>query len=379
MINKVYLIWGSWYIDINNLNFEKQESDYLSWKMKNSTYWFDITKFFIDKYGKDNVVNCLVKWEWEYKNILWYKWYYKKWFKLFKEIWKNRKNSLVIFHWLYPWVLIFSVIPCKHKAWWRHAIIWPYNRASKKIKWCAMIFIQIFFQIFIKNIFFVNNIEKNELKKLHFKWNLIFLPISINTTFWRNNTRIKELINSNINITCVWNIWPNKNQLTIIKSLLNFTNITLNLVWWSLDDIYLDTIKKYINDNNLWNVILHWKLEPEKIKKILEYTDIYIQSSFQEWQCQTVMEAWLTGCPLILSDIPTFKDTFEKFALFFNPNDEEELWNKINEMIDNHYKYNNNIELIDYIENWSIENFFNQLEKFNTEILKYEQNGNTHN
>ncbi len=380
-IKKVYIIWWSWYIDINNHNFQEEEADYLSWKMKNSTYWFDITKFFIDKYWKDNVINCLIKWEWEYKNIFWYKWYFWNNLSLIKELWNNRKNSLVIFHWLYPWLLIYSLIPTKHKTWWRHAIIWPYSKIDNKIKRIALWFIQNFFQLFIDTIFYVNDNEKKELEKYKYNWSIFFLPIPIKTDFWKMTKRMNLFNINNVVLTIVWSVCTRKNQEIILKSIkkLNLgNNITLNIIWpW--DQSYINKLNIYIKNNNLQNIIFHWQLSHDNIIKILDETDIYIQSSFQEWQCQTVMEAWLTGCPMILSDIPTFKDTFEQFALFFNPNNSEELWNKINEMIKNHYKYNNNIELINYIENWSIKNFFKQLEKFNTEILKYEQNSNTHN
>ena len=218
-------------MDINTHWFQEIEADYLSWKIKNSTYWLDIAKFFIRKYGKDNVVNCLVKWEWEYKNILWYKWYAWKRIELFSEIFKNRKNSLIVFHWFYPQILMYALIPAFSKAWWRHGIIWSYSKMNNNIKWIVLFLIQIFFQAFIDTIFYVNKNERDEILSYKYKWLTFFLPIPIQTIFWRNVKREKILDKLNLEITSVWTVCFRKNQAVILKAIKKLEwkyNINLN-------------------------------------------------------------------------------------------------------------------------------------------------------
>lgn len=376
MLNKVYIIWW-WHKQIIEENYFKNlESEYISWKIKNSTYWLDITNFFITQYWKDNVINCLIKWKWEYKNIFWYKWYDWNHFELIKELWKNRKNSLVVFHWIYPRILIYSLIPTKHKAWWRHAIIWPYKKINNKIKWIIFYVIQKFFQIFIDTIFYVNETEKNELIRYKYKWNMYFLPIPINTFFWKQwvekrKTNINKKI---ITISCIWTVCIRKNQELILKAVNKLKNnfiFKINIIWpW--DEEYTYKLKEYIKEKNLKWVVFYWLIDAQKIKDILDDTDIYIQPSFQEWQCQTIMEAWLTWVPLILSDIPTFQDTFLGKTIFFNPNDVNDIADKITYLIQNYQLYNNNSDLINYLDNWAVNNFNKQLYNFNKTYLHYE-------
>lgn len=377
MVKKIYIIWGFGYFEINRHEMSIIENDFLSWKLKNSVYGYAFTKYFIDKFWKDNVINCLVRWKWEYKNILWYKGYWKNHWWLIKELRINRKESFVMFHWMYPWVLLYSLLPAKHKAWWRHAIIWPYDKSESKTKWIAFYLIQKFFQKFMNTIFYVNKTEEIELDSYLYHGNKYFLPIPINTEFWNIDEKIiqQDKKEKQITISCTGSICKRKNQKIILDAVKKINKIKpdlqlfVNFIWPELDH-YWSEIREFIKNNQMSHIYFKWKITAQEIKDIYTKTDIYIQPSFAEWLCQTYIEAWLSWCPLILSNIPTFIDTVKDFALFFDPRDSDDLVNKILEMISTIHTYRDkNLRLKKYLENWGYKSFEKQLNYFIHHLL----------
>lgn len=339
MIKKVFIIWWWNKTDINDDEYKLLESDFLEWNIKNQSYGLMITKAFIDEFWKDNVINCLVKGKWEYRNIFWYKGYRWKFFVLLKELWKNRKESIFMFHGMYPRILIYSLIPTKHKCRRRHAIIWPYNKCENKVKWIMLWLIQKVFQNFMDTIFYVNDNEKKELINYKYKWNIFFLPIPINTEFWYLK---KENVNQkkNIIISSTWSICNRKNQKIIVEAikLVNKSerNIHVNIIWPGMEKEYTTQIKTL---SKWFNINFNGNKSARELREIYKNTDIYIQASFSEWLCQTYIEACLSWCPLILSNIPTFTETAKDYALFFDPLNVKDLSEKIIYMIDHLDEY----------------------------------------
>ena len=293
MINKVYIIW--WWVTrfiIDPQKMKKVEEDFLSWKIKHNTYDLMLSKGFIDLYWKENVLNCQVRWKWEYKNILWHKWFVWNYFWLFKELWINRKHSLFFFNWMYPWVLIYSLIPWAYKACRRHALIWPYKKCENKIKRVLLFLIQIFFQFFIDTIFYVNEPEKKELKKYHFLWNKYFLPIPINISF-RSHDTIKKLEKNKLIISSTGSICKRKNQKLILEAIAKIRNIKpeleihLNLIGWSMlyhglgADTYGNKIRNFLKYHNINHVYFKGHISAEELKKVYWETDVFIQASFE--------------------------------------------------------------------------------------------------
>jgi glycosyltransferase involved in cell wall biosynthesis len=141
-------------------------------------------------------------------------------------------------------------------------------------------------------------------------------------------------------------------------------NITkVFLIWWCYNH-KIDFEEE--KENNLEKYIeLHWFLSPEKLKSLLKQTDLYIQASFHEGQCQAIMEAGLCWCKLLLSNIWAFKWTYWDLINYFDPNNEKDIAEKILNEIQNP-KEQKIKEFI--VENYSRERFKNQLEKFTNKI-----------
>ena len=372
MIKKVYIIWWwAYYNDIDD-GFWKVESEFLSWNIKNQSYELMITKWFIDKYWKENVKNCRIRASWEYKNIFRWKWYSWKYLELFKELWKDRKHSIIMFHWVYPRVLMYALIPARHKCLWRHLIIWPYNRCEKKFKRIILWLIQKFCSCIIDTIFYVNDYEKKELIKYKYRWNKFFLPIPINTDF-RKQTNNDKKSKKIFHIASTWVILPRKNQKIIVEAikLIKEKNpnidFEIDLIWVNEDLNYKRLIEE--NSTNL-KVRFIWFKTADELKGIYKTTDIYIQASFSEWLCQTYIEACLSWCTLILSDIPTFTDTAKDCALFFNPLDAKDLADKILYMVEHIDEYRQKSrKLAKEFEKFGYESFYKQLNEFiNTKV-----------
>lgn len=347
MIKKVYIILQGIPNESISETIWKIESNFLSWKMKNSVYEYMLEKAFIDKYWKDNVVSCRLMWKWEYKNIFRHKCYNWNFFMLFRELRKNRKNSIFMFHGvMFPWLLFYALIPAAHKCRWRHTIIWPYNKSENKLKWIALWIIQKFFQNFIDTIFCVNDNEVKELMNYKYKWNKFFLPIPINTEFWKKHyidADLKCCDDKDIyHITCTGAICIRKNQKIILDA-INLLKVRSPHLKFEVDLIGRTTDDKYKNFLDGYTSILKinipWGKTASDLKQIYKKTDIYIQPSFSEWLCQTYIEACISWCPLILSNIPTFTDTAKDCALFFNPYDANDLAEKILYMINHLDEY----------------------------------------
>lgn len=61
----------------------------------------------------------------------------------------------------------------------------------------------------------------------------------------------------------------------------------------------------------------------------------FIYPSLYEGFGIPILEAWSCGCPILLSDIPVFREVAEDGALYFSPHDEVELSQMIMDMINN--------------------------------------------
>lgn len=376
MIDKVYILSWPIYDRIDDSKAEQQEREFLQWIIKNNEYAMLLNKFFIDKFWSENVKNCYVNQQGEYKNIFWYEWYYKRNLQLLKELWINRKTSLLVCHGIWPNILIYAFIPFKMKVLRRHNCIGRYYNAPNKQKWILLFLLQKIFSKCFDFVFFVNDADKQEIWRLWYNGIPYFLPIPINTALW-NDLKVDKINKNKIILTSIGRADINKNWMVIVQAVNKIIydwQIEINLVWANTDKQYLNEIEEFCIKNNI-NLMYHWIKDHIFIKDLLHQTDIYIQPSFAEGQCQATMEAWLMWCPLILSDIETFKLTFQDFALFFAPTDQESLASQIDYMIKNieFFKYKS-LDIKDYIyNNRSLWKFNRQCENFYDIILDYEK------
>lgn len=381
MIKKVILItwWKSSHI--KHYNLAKSEEELQKWNIKSNIYWFLLDKELWKLVWSNNVENLRVAIQWEYRgDILQYIGYNNNLIKLWKYLLQNNNDSTVfIFHWVQLNWLIFSLFPLKHKAWRRHCTVWTYKNASSKFKWFALCIFQIFFQLFMHTIFYVNDYEKKELKKFWYRGNKHFLPIPIDTDFWSKDFSIeeKEILYKSYNKMPneVWlflsgSVQKRKNQLSVIKALslipLYNKKIVLHCVGPILDADYHKSCLESAKEGNV-NVVFHWEKTANFIREFVSIVDIVIQPSFQEWQCQSIMESALQKKTIIASNIETFTDTFKDWITYFDPSNIDNIAASISYIIDEfkHWKTVSTIsQNFDLIQKWSIKSFKKQVEDF---------------
>lgn len=86
------------------------------------------------------------------------------------------------------------------------------------------------------------------------------------------------------------------------------------------------------------NVQFLGKLNSEQIAAELSATSIYAMPAKYEPFGLSVLEAALSGCALVLGDIPSLREIWGAQAIYVNTDDPEELANVVNRLIDNEYQ-----------------------------------------
>jgi glycogen synthase len=83
------------------------------------------------------------------------------------------------------------------------------------------------------------------------------------------------------------------------------------------------------------NVQLLGALNQPDIKRILAESFVYIHPAKYEPFGLAVLEAALSGCVLVLADIPTLRELWQNSALYFNPDRPEELEQLLDKLMQN--------------------------------------------
>lgn len=87
------------------------------------------------------------------------------------------------------------------------------------------------------------------------------------------------------------------------------------------------------------NVHMLGTLSPAEVREQLAASAIYILPAKYEPFGLSVLEAALSGCLLLLADIPTLKELWQDTALYFNPGQPDELDTLLNEVTQNWQQY----------------------------------------
>ncbi|RFZ82773.1 glycosyltransferase [Mucilaginibacter terrenus] len=113
-------------------------------------------------------------------------------------------------------------------------------------------------------------------------------------------------------------IWDEAKNLPMLAELTNRHNIPIVIAG---NNNHPDTGTSI----SIPNVTLAGILSPAEVSEHLPESYIYIMPAKYEPFGLSVLEAALSGCLLLLADIPTFRELWSDAALFFNPNDPLEL------------------------------------------------------
>ena len=141
-------------------------------------------------------------------------------------------------------------------------------------------------------------------------------------------------------ILCVGRISEQKNQINLIKALLN-EHIPLVLVGQINEMSYY---KKCLEIGNKQLILLD-KLEPGELEALYKGSKVHVLPSWVEYPGLVNFEAGLSGCSVVTTEVGSTKDVFLNYVRYCNPNDTLSIYHQTMEAFESKH----NTELQDYI------------------------------
>ncbi len=212
-----------------------------------------------------------------------------------------------------------------------------------------------------------SNFAKNEiidiLKLEEKKIKVVYLGVDNQNAVEKNDQ--KNLKNFNYNshyILCVSSCVRYHNFINILESfkkILDEDNKNIKLIFVSqiLDYKYFEEIKNFISKNFIKDEIIFFEnLEKEFLKKLYNNALFYIFSSYCEVFGLTTLEAMSNKCPVLVSKTSALPEINSDSALYFDPDNKDEIKKKILELINN-FNLRNSLKSkgLDHVKNfkWS--------------------------
>ncbi|HVT00637.1 MAG TPA: glycosyltransferase family 1 protein [Patescibacteria group bacterium] len=147
-------------------------------------------------------------------------------------------------------------------------------------------------------------------------------------------TKAKDLINGEY-LLRIGNFYPHKNVEALIQAFRDFVydsyeNKDAKLVLVGGRDHFFKRIEKLINDKLLNNNIVFVESPTDDdLVWLYKNAKATIIPSLMEGFSLTAVEALSCGCPVVASDIPVHREVCESAAIYFNPNNIDDMKQKI--------------------------------------------------
>ncbi|UEG50557.1 glycosyltransferase [Ferruginibacter lapsinanis] len=145
----------------------------------------------------------------------------------------------------------------------------------------------------------------------------------------RNKNKSEEIFK----IICVGNIRPEKNFDLIFKAFgqkfKHDRSVELDI--WGANRTTVD-YQKQLESDGVYN--LHIKGSTTNIIELMPHYDLFVSSSKYESFGLSVLEAMSLGVPVLLSDIPAFKELYEGYATFFKSDSVEDFTDKLTNILE---------------------------------------------
>lgn len=130
----------------------------------------------------------------------------------------------------------------------------------------------------------------------------------------------------------IGNAHPHKNLETLFVAfkIIKKQYPDLKLLLIGNDDYFYKRLKEYINKINLGNeVVTKGPVKNNQLAKYYKNAKAFIFPSLSEGFGIPGLEAMNLGCPVLASDIPTFKEIYRDGASYFNQNNPDNIAEKI--------------------------------------------------
>jgi len=139
----------------------------------------------------------------------------------------------------------------------------------------------------------------------------------------------------------VGNVYPHKNIRRLILAVkminqltINNQQLTINLVIVCARDVFWQRLKRTVSEFKAESFVSLPDFIPDKeLKMLYSQAKAFISPSLMEGFGLPGLEAMASGCPVVCSNIPVFKEVYGKAAVFFNPQDVEDMKREIMKVI----------------------------------------------
>jgi len=130
----------------------------------------------------------------------------------------------------------------------------------------------------------------------------------------------------------IGNAYPHKNLKRLLEAIAKIksqiSNIKLILV--GPEDYFYGKLKQKVREMNLdYHVVFHGPATKEELTKLYRDAIALVFPSLMEGFGLPGLEAMKNGCPVICSDIPVFHEIYGEAAIYFNPNDTNDISQKM--------------------------------------------------
>ena len=161
-----------------------------------------------------------------------------------------------------------------------------------------------------------------------------------------------------LKIISVGNLKKVKNHILAINAFSNLKNYPITLDIYGGGHLY-ETLNKVIKQSN---VKVNLKGKVEISSALLSKYDLFLMTSFYEGMPLSLIEAMKTGLPSLLPILPALKEIAENAAIYYAPNNGQELSKEILNILNNKQYLQNLSEIaIERSKEYSIEFYLSSL------------------
>lgn len=243
----------------------------------------------------------------------------------FRRLIKKEKPAMVHTHLFWPTVIARAAVPKKIPL---ITTIHAFIANSVEYKYWRIRFLDKLTYRFRKSIIIVvakGALEEyfSFLKLKPYKAYALYTFVDINR-FNITNTKPKDT-SPVFRVISVGALRAQKNYAYLINAFAQLKDAPVELHIYGAGNLQ-QSLQQQINETGA-NVIL--KGEVKNIEQVIPQYDLYVMSSGFEGFSLSVLEAMAMGMPLLLSDIPSFREQCEDVATYFSLNDVNDLSQKI--------------------------------------------------